>query len=605
MRLSITLAFRFCLLWLVTSAFAGGDGDAVQANIYLKEYLKQVNQKYPFSNWEKQLTKTRADLDRSRSHFALSNPPFEQAMYLSLESLSRDVQDITRHRVEANGLIRELYAFNLVSRVEGMFSNDGKQWDPGSKLTFQKNLMGYEAGSLKPKSIFLANVASLDRDFKVLQTNLLFSFAKGFLSRRVEEHLRTFNFAKIEALYDDYSLQLDYWSKQIQANAIQTQEQLASLNKKYEENKLWLRQNLQNLVEVLNTDMLYSDLLEYASKQKVELTLEVEEKIETSLKEQNQVTMAPIQERILLWKNFTSMLREKLNLAQIQAQNQKSQSLAKAENDKQEQERLDALKTEQQQMEETQKAKFKQTLAELRAFTFKGENSVELDADSKKALSTKAGFLKTSYVRTGVNKLKVEKSKFSDTLAIVEKFHVEDRQVDFSKMSLQERSNQSAYTYTSPEGRTSQGDLANFVSEVALGSFSSFYSFLSYVTPKQWGLDKRVLWSPERIGEKVVQDREFSYVDLVVDAHRKRSSTPTRGESTNNLPANLIIIFNPAGAILRFQPFGSIDQVTIHPNDLIDGKLNYKFLNYSTDRQHIYLNGIDGEMKIGIPSGKS
>jgi hypothetical protein len=37
----------------------------------------------------------------------------------------------------------------------------------------------------------------------------------------------------------------------------------------------------------------------------------------------------------------------------------------------------------------------------------------------------------------------------------------------------------------------------------------------------------------------------------------------------------------------------------------VGGKLYYKFLNYSTDRQNIYLNGIDPEMKVAAPGGKS
>ena len=464
--------------------------------------------------------------------------------------------------------------------------------------------MPYEAGSLKPKIAFQANVAAIERDFRQAQTAWLYSFAQDYLGRRVEDHLRAYNLAKIEVLYDDYSLQLDYWNRQIQANATQTQEQLQQLSKRFEENKGWLRQNLESLLEVLNTDFLFSDLLEYARKQNVEFTIEVEDKIEASLKERNQSTLAPIEARLSQWKNFSAELREKTVIAADRAMNQESQAMARAEDDRKERERMEALKEEQRRMEQDQKEKFKQTLASLRTFTFKSETTVELDDDSKKALSTKSGFLKTSYVRSGVNKLKVDKQRFNDTLALVQKFAVEEQQVDFSKMSLQERSNQSAYTYTSPAGRTSQGDLENFVAEVALGSFSTYFSFLSYVTPERWS-PGRVSWTADRNGEKVNQDREFSYVDLVVDAHRKRSGGGNRAESTKNLPANMIVVFDPQGAIIRFQSFADVDEVSIRSADLVGGKLYYKFLNYSTDRQHIYLNGIDQEMKVSASGGKS
>ncbi len=601
MRLSFFTALGFGLMLSFAPVSAGSDGNTDQAKSFLKDYLKRINQKYPFQEWEKQLSKCRNTLDRTKAKQAASGQGFNQDLYFSVESLGKDIQDLSKHRPDVEKLSKELYVSSLIARIDGMFSQSGKPWDPDAKLAFQRSMMQYESGSLKPKTAFLANLAALNRDFVSIQTDALFDFAQDYLGRRVEEHLRSYNLAKIEALYDDYSLQLDYWTKEIQANATQTQEQLALLSKKFEENRGWLRQNLESLIEVLNTDMLFSDLLEYASKQNVDFTLEVEERIENSLKDRNRAVLAPIQERIALWKNLATKLREKTTMAQELALNQKTQALARAEDDRKENDRLEALKAEQRRLEDEQKAKFKQTLSALRTFTFKSETSVELDDDSKKALTTKAGFLKTSYVRSGSNKLKVDKEKFSDTLAMVQKFTVEEGQVDFSKMSLQERSNQSAYTYASPAGRTSEGDLANFVAEVALGSFSSFYTFLSYLTPEHWSPGRSFAWEADRGPQKVNQDREFSYVDLVVDAHRKRSGGATREESSANLPANMIIIFDAQGSIIRFQSFADIGQVSIHAGDLVGGKLHYKFLNYSTDRQHIYLNGIDAEMKVGVP----
>ncbi len=605
MKTLIRHALALGLILCLAPAKAGGtDEDLSRAKSYLKDYLKQVGQKYPFADWEKQATRCRGNLDRMRSNPAFSGEAFDKSGYSQLEPMDREIQDLLKHRAETDRLVKELYVSSLVARIDGEFSRNGKHWDPDAKLAFQRALMPYEAGSLRPKTAFQANVAALDRDFRQVQTNWLFSFAQDYLGRRVEDHLRAYNLAKIEALYDDYSLQLDYWNRQIQANATQTHEQLLQLSKKFEDNKGWLRQNLASLLEVLNTDMLFSDLLEYAHNQKVDFTIEVEDKIEASLKERNQSTLAPIQARIAQWKNFSAVLRERTATATEQAKNQESQALARAEDDRKEHERMEALKEEQQRMEQEQKEKFKQTLTSLRTFTFKSETAVELDDDSKKALSTKSGFLKTSYVRSGVVKLKVDKALFNDTLALVQKFSVEEGQVDFSKMSLQERSNQSAYTYASPAGRTSQGDLQNFVSEVGLGSYSTYYNFLSYVTPGRWS-PGRVSWTADRNGMKINHDREFSYVDMVVDAHRKRSAGPAHDESTVNLPANMIVIFDPRGAVMRFQSFADVDQVSIRAGDLVDGKLYYKFLNYSTDRQHIYLNGIDPEMKVASPGGKS
>lgn len=603
MRFASLPAFLLGLMVLfVPQARAESDADLVQAKTYLKEYLKALGKQYPFQDWEKQLAKARKSLEKTRDRAYSSGGTFNRGLYSSLGPLSQEVTAVLKRRQDVEKLMRELYVSTLVVRIESMFSKAGKRLDPEARLAFQRALMPYEAGSLKPKNAYLADLAGLDRDFRRLQTDWLFSFAQDYLGRRVEEHLKAYNFAQNEAVFDDYSLQLDYWGREIAGNAPQAYAQLQGLNQKFDGAKGRIRQNLDGLLEVLNTDMLFSDLLEYARKQEVDFTIEVEEKIEASLKERSQATVAPINQRLSAWRYFSQTLKNRTAEAQTRSEKQRNLQMAKEESDRRERERMDALRDEQERQAREQKEKFKQTLTALKTFTFKTETTVELDDESNQALKTKAGFLKTSFVRSGVNKLKVDKgAKFSDTLAFVQKFSVADGGVDFSKMSLQERSNQSAYTYPSPSGRTSNADLQEFVAEVALGSFSTYYSFLSYLTPTRWK-PGRVGWMPDRAQEKAVQDREFSYVDLVVDAHRKRTGGgSTRASNTANLPANMVIIFDPKGAIIRYQSFSDVDQVSIQRGDLVGGKLHYKFLNYSVDRRNIYLNGIDQEMKVSAP----
>lgn len=636
MRLRVWNALAAAALAWAVPARSGGDGDAAQAKIYLKDYLKDLNARYPFADWEKETARCRADLAGLRA----TPPALDATGYERLAGLGRRIGELQRHRQDAVKLVQELYVSAMVGRIDERFRKDGRQWSPGSRSAFQRALMPYESGSVNPKLRFQTDVIQLEKDFRAAQTNWQFAFAQDFLGRRVDEHLRTHDLARIQTLYDDYSLQLDYWSRQIGANAAQARAQMEKLAGQYEGNKAFLKSNLEGLLEALNTDFLFSDLLEYARKRNVDFTLEVEEKIEAALKERSQSVLAPIRERIAGWKAFAAGIKDRLAEAQATERDQQARMLAasrereraarereqqalaeaerekarreeeqraaeeRAEAERSERERLEALAEEQKRQEAEQKEKFRQTLTALKTFTFKTETSVELDDDSRKALGTRAGFLKTSYVRSGVNRLKVDKSKFSDTLATVDKFTVEDGAVDFSKMSLQERTNQSAYTFTSPGGRTSQGDLEDFVAEVALGSFSTEYNFLSYLAPGRWS-PGRVNWVPDRAAGKEAKDREFSYVDLVVEAHRKHSGAPARAEATVNLPANMIVIFDPRGSIIRFQSFADVDQVSIRRDDLVDGKLYYKFLNYSTDRQHIYLNGIDGEMKVSSPGGKS
>ncbi len=605
---TLSLMLLITLVKITPKVWADASFDHSQSAAFLEQYLQQLDEKYPFEEWEKELVKCRNDFAQVRTRINTSSGKFDRNQYTLINGLKNDMAHCLKHRSEVNSLMSQLYAPALITHIEGFYKQAGINWNREAKADFQKTLRELESGSLKPKSIFLSNIVALDREYRAIQNGNLFAFAQEYLGHHVEDHLRNLNFAKNEALYDDYVLQLDFWTKQLKENPGQSLDQLKQLAKKYDENKIGLRKDLEKLLEVLNTDMLYSDLLEYAQNQNVEFTVDVEEKIESTLKENYSANLLPIQERISQWQAFDSRVHELINHSQTKKSNQESSAMASilAKNSEWkknsgDQNSLSIPNEDQEKLEEAQKNKFKQTISALRTFSFKSESSVELDEDSKKALATKAGFLKTSYVRSGSNKLKVNKDKFSDSLAIVEKFKVENQQIDFSKMSLGERSNQSAYTYTSPEGRTNQGDLANFVAEVALGSFSSFYSFLSFSMPAHWTPGQKISWVADRAPQKVAQDREFSYVDLVVDAHRKRGTTSVREESSANLPANLIVILDPQGSILRYQSFSDIGEVAIKASDLVDNKLYYKFLNYSTDRRHIYLNGIDEEMKISSP----
>lgn len=605
MRFGLLPALLLGLFTLFAPRASGlPEDDLVQAKAYLKRHLKDLNRQYPFSEWEKQLAKALKGLEKAREKSTQGGSGFNPGLQSAWGPLSQEITAVTRRKGDVEKLIRELYVQTLVSRIESMFARDGRRMDPDAKLSFQRALMPYEQGSLKPKHAFVAEVADMERRFNRIQTEWLYAYAQDYLGRRVEEHLKAYNFAPNEAIYDDYALQLEYWTREMEGNAPQAYEQLQALSRKFAGAQDRIRQDLDGLLEVLNTDMLFSDLLEYARKQGVDITLEVEEKIEGSLKDRSQATVAPVQQRLAAWKSFPLALKDRSEQARVKADQQRSQRFAREEIERRERERMEALREEQERQAREQKEKFKQTLTALKTFTFKTETSVELDDESREALKTKAGFLKSSYVTSGSNKLKVDKgAKFSDTLAFVQKFKVDDRGVDFSKMSLQERTNQSAYTYASPSGRTSNADLQEFVAEVALGSFSTQYSFLSFLAPSRWK-PGRIGWMPDRAQEKAVADREFSYVDLVVDAHKKRQGTgSTRGAHVTNLPANMIVIFNPGGAIIRFQAFSDIDNVSIQSGDLVGGKLHYKFLNYSVDRRNIYLNGIDQEMKVAVPGG--
>lgn len=605
--LGLTIAFLI-FFGLPSDSLAQGTGasstkqqDMAEAKALLKEHLQSLNKTYPFSQWIAALEKANQKVERLRP--VANKRPLDLSAASAFAALEKDMQFLRARRPEVQKLINEMYVQVVIYRLEEGFKKKGKTFPPETRDVFMQQLKPYEAGSLQPKTAYLARLASIDKAFQDLRQGWMVAYAEDFLARHIESRLRSSDLQKNESLYDAYTLQLEYWRGQVNTHAGQAQIELGKLAEKWKADRTLVQDILGKLTEALNTDMLFSDLLATASKDKLEFPLEVEAYLEEELKSRQVELRHPIEQRKIAWNAFQSELKALMDKADLQAEAQRHQAFTQAEAEKREQERLAALKAEQEMHEREQREKFKQTLTALKTFTFKGENAVSLDGDAAKALGTQSGFLKSSYVGTGKVKLKVGKEKFSDTLAAVEKFTMAEGSVDLSKLSLEEKTNQSAYVYTSPSGRTSQQDLEQFVNLIALGSFSAGYSFFSYVPSGSIRPGSRIRWKQDKNLEKASQDRQFSYVDLVVDAHKVRHGAMRGDEKRTvvrsvNVPANMIIFFDSRGGIKRFISFSDVSEVVVRPGDLSEGKLYYKFLNYSADRSNIYLNGLDPEIKI-------
>jgi hypothetical protein len=562
--------------------------------------LKTLNKDYPFSRWIAALEKAHKSVEKLKP--GAEKRPVDLAHAATFHALDKEMQELRNRRIDVQKLINEMYVQVVAFRVDERVKKQGKPFSLEARNEFIRQLKPYEAGSLQPKTAYLARLASIEKAYHDMRNAWMVAYAEGILTQRIESQLKGFDLQKNESLYDAYTLQLDYWRVQVKTHAVQAQIELEKIAGKWKGDRTLVQGILSKLTDVLNTDMLYSELLAAASKDGVEFPIDVEVYLEEELKMRQVSLRAPIEQRKTAWNTFQADLKSLMELATLQAETQRSQAVAMAEEERREKERLAALKAEQEQQEREQREKFKQTLTALKTFTFKSENAVALDEDASKALGTKTGFLKTSYVSTGKVKLKVGKEKFSDTLALVEKFSMAEGSIDLSKMTLEEKTNQSAYVYTSPTGRTSQQDLDRFVNLVALGSFTTGYNFFSYVPSGAVRPGSRIRWKQDKSGEKASQDRNFSYVDLVVDAHRVYHGAMKAGDKravvqSVNVPANMIIFFDEQGGIKRFLSFSDVSEVLVRPGDLTGGKLYYKFLNYSADRENIYLNGLDPEIK--------
>jgi hypothetical protein len=199
------------------------------------------------------------------------------------------------------------------------------------------------------------------------------------------------------------------------------------------------------------------------------------------------------------------------------------------------------------------------------------------------------------------NRQKVKVDSFTDKLVHVGnfKFDLHFGSPEFERIYDDPKEAQSLYMFMAEQGNADKNDLREFVHEVALLSFGGTEEFLSYRLPSRWAPAKRIRWQTVKNEEKeTVQNREFSYIELVTEAHRVRPKEEAYQYIKKvYIPANMLLIFQPGGRVKRYQTFADIRKLRIRPADLVDGRLHYKFLNYSVSGEFITLNGIDHEIK--------
>ncbi len=701
---SRAVLYQFCLLFLCCFVTLSQSYNKDLAKSFLREQLELVNQRYPFEQWKGVLL---AGKNRYTDLSQLAASPdwgLKSSQFNSITALEEQIEAIKKLEPRIKSLMEELSSVSVAKSVQARFLENQLDFSDRDRIALEKSLLPFEDGSLSDKKVYLFRLGLLENEFNDLKADWLYKYASNFLAFRVNEILDKNLFTKSQAQFEEFRGRLSSAASLREIDPPSSEKQLQTLQKDFRKIQKEMNSQWKNFLELLNTDMLFSDLLTQASHDKVEFTIEVEEKIEASLKERSDRQIEPIKAVLAELQAFPESIKQQQALAHNQSKEQKSlaevrqkeqkqkeleekkrlQIIAEAEKqgqleaaraeekrlqaqltlEKQQREadmrrlsedaraqkekelqekqrvaalqrqeeekhrqaearrmqaereeeirlsqiraaeeerrredaRIAAFKAEEERLARERKEKMQQTLSMLTSFSFKSE--IELNQETEDALKQKAGFLKTTHVASAQQKLSVSKAKFTEQAYRTEPLVVTAHNLKISALDNMEKSSYSVYAYRAPSGRTTTQDLRNFVMEISLASFDNKVNFISYAAPNQWRPGS-VSWQREQNKSKKNLDRELSYVELVVDAHRvkKGGSNADNQYSNINVPANMFVVFDPRGAIIRYQSFNSVSQVRVESGDLVDGNLHYKFLNYSVDNQNIYLNGIDREIK--------
>jgi len=570
------------------------------ARLNLKRHLQQMQKDYPFVLWEVKLRNFEHGYEKLKSR--LPPNPVDASGEKEVRRLESLADSLRTLRPKVENLIREMYIEVMLMHIEERMIGEKRPFSPQGRLTFQRAMKPYEAGSLRPKTDWLAKFATLEKYLQDARSSWLFGWAQGALATHIDKLLKNSGFAEHADNRQKFIVESQYWERQLILDPLQAAGKIRSLEYDFNAKNQAARNNLTQLLSDLQPEMLLSELLEMARVQGLEFSVETETRIETALLARQIQLLKPVEEALEAWKNLAQTFPALLAKAVKMETHSEQKSVAQSEKTRRENERLEALALEQKKAEVSQREQFRKNLDAWRNVRLTDAGA--LDSITQQAVSAPSGRLQTGSISNGRHFIPVKSPKFSDTLAFVEKFVVEDSKLDISRMSLEEKASQSSYVFASSSGRTSPADLERFVQNVALGSFETRYRFLSYFAPESWRLGKPLVWKADRQAETQVRDREFSYVDLVADAHRKHpsSSATAASESKSNMPANMLVIFDLRGGIRRFQSFADTRKIIIRPDDLIDGKLRYKFLSYGADQRNIYLYAIDAEIKSSAPA---
>jgi len=536
----------------------------------VKARVKGIEREYPFKKWRKNRKNLNKELEKVSRKFSVNpNQGLLDFPHKKLKRLEKKIIEVDQYLELIDSTIAKLKTARILKDVFPRGGRVRSREEARARAQIRLTLTQKEKNRLEPFIFLKKDCMKLHTDFYEFQSDWMLNYARKSLFKKVKDEFQKNYFSANTRIYSAVAQRVKKFIRQLPETPKESEKTLKYIQDKIPQPMA----HLDKLERALNPDMLYHSVLEKAAEENIRFSFQAEHKIEGLLKSLSEQNLNVVTKRKRRWYLIQSDISSALTRVP---------------------EAMANLKRKKERKQE-----FRKYLSDL---TSSSESSFVSDTVFKKVLAKKTKNVKTSEVQSGRKNLDVKVEGFSHDLAKVGKLDLslETNNGDFDRIYGDSKETQALYVFYAQGGRADNNDLNSFVNEVGLLSFSGEEEFLSYKLPKKWKAEKKVRWKKVKASEeKENYNREFTYVDLVVEAHKEHFKTEAY-EYVKKIyvPANMLIIFRPGGAVKRFETFSDVRRLRIKPQDLENGNLYYKFLNYSVDGPEIHLNGIDQVIKL-------
>ncbi len=557
-----------CILAFIFSPAHSHAGVSPQKK--LNSYYDSLYKEYPLKKWQQKGKSISKGIYKAHTTF-YKNPSdgISEINYKKLIKLGKSADECKVYYDNIHKLYLALKTESIISAVFPRSQPADNAREARAISDIRINLKKTEKERLEKPAMLGRKFRDVINKYEELQADWMFYYARNALFKNAKKQFEIYHFKQNADAYREFNKRGKLYAAGVQEEPAKALIALNALNKK-------MSMPLKHLFELkdqLSPEMLYNGILESAADDKIDFTMKAEAKIEAILQPLSQQNLKIVKDRYAQWQ----VLRNNIN-----------QAITNANTCLQRIDRRNRNKNDVKNM--------------LTNLT-NNDSKLSIDGSLDKAMDHKSAAMHKSRIGSARNKLAVKVEGFSDTLAHVNMADVkfENKFNDkFERITADSKENEGIYVHVAKGSRADKSDLMQFVREVGLISFGNNKEFLSYKLPKNWVAGKAIKWQKDVwVQAEASHDREFSYVELFVEAHKVRQQK-SAGDYVKKvyIPANMIIIFGSGGEIKRYITFSDIRRLVLTNNDLSGENIYYKFLNYSTRGQYIYLNGIDYQIKM-------